>query len=180
MINKVLSAYARQMEQYMTSFFHQPEGLIEVGAIGNQGEEEPCKIIISLLSLERETTPGMSASAVNTSGHFMAISASPIFANLNVLIAAVFSDKRYKEGLSFLSQAVTFLQTAPSFTVNGAKYTIELLSPTLQDQSNVWTQFGGKYYPSVVCKIRRLAFDAEEVKRGAIEISGNQNNVGQV
>lgn len=180
MINQILSAYARQMEQYMASFFRQPEGLVEVGAIGAQGEEEPCKILISLLSLEREAVSGISSSAVNTSGHFMAISAPPIFANMNILIAAVFSDKRYKEGLSFLSQAVTFLQTTSSFTVSGTKYTIELLSPTLQDQSNVWTQFGGKYYPSVVCKIRRLTFDAGEVKRGAIEISGNQNNVGQV
>lgn len=180
MINQVLSTYARQMEQYMTSFFHQPEGLIEVGAIGTQGEEEPCKILISLLSLEREATLGMAASVANASGHFISVSAPPIFANLNVLIAAMFSDKRYKEGLSFLSQAITFLQTTPSFAVNGYKYTIELLSPTLQDQSNIWAQFGGKYYPSVVCKIRRLTFDAGEVKRGAIEISGNQNKVEHI
>lgn len=180
MINLILSTYARQMEQYLTSFFHQPEGLVEVGALGGQGEEEPCKILITLLSLEREATPGMSAPAVATSGHFMAISSPPIYANLNILIAAVFSDKRYREGLSYLSQAVTFLQTSSSFTVNGSKYTIELLSPTLQDQSNVWTQFGGKYYPSVVCKIRRLTFDAGEMKRGAIGVSENQNNVGQV
>lgn len=180
MINRILTTYAKNMEQYMTSFFHQPEGLVEVGSIGTQGEEEPCKILVSLLSLERETTSGMSSSAAHTSTHFVSLSAPVIFANLNILIAAVFSDKRYRDGLSFLSQAITFLQTASAFTVDGRKYTIELLSPTLQDQSNIWTQFGGKYYPSVVCKIRRLAFDAAEVRHGAIEISGNQNGVGQV
>ncbi|MCD8184800.1 MAG: DUF4255 domain-containing protein [Bacteroides sp.] len=162
----------------MASFFHQPEGLVEVGAIGTQGEEEPCKIIISLLSLERESKQGMSVTTA--SGHFVTISSPPIHANLNVLIAAVFSDKRYREELSFLSQALTFMQITSSLAVGGNKYTIELLSPTLQDQSNIWTQFGGKYYPSVVCKIRRLTFDAGEVQRGAIEVSGNQNNVGQV
>lgn len=177
MIYLVLSTYAKLMEQYMASFFHQPEGLVEVGAIGTQGEEEPCKILISLLSVEREATQGMTTSAAHASGHFMTISSPPFCANLNILIAAVFSDKRYKEGLSFLSQAITFLQTTSAFMADGNKYTIELLSPTLQDQSNIWTQMGGKYYPSVVCKIRRLAFDADEVKRVAIEVSGSQNNV---
>lgn len=179
MINQILSTYAKQMEQYMTSFFHQPEGLVEVGVIGVQ-EEEPCKILISLLSLERETTQGMAASTVVSSGHYSGLSSPLIYANLNIVIAAVFSDKRYKEGLSFLSQAITYLQVASSFMVNGTKYTIELLSPTLQDQSNIWTQLGGKYYPSIVCKIRRLTFDAEEVKRGVIEVSGNENNLGQL
>lgn len=178
MMNLVLSEYARQMEQYMTSFFRQPEGLVEVGVIGAQGEEEPCKILISLLSLEREIAHG-AASATSPSKNFKAISASPVYANMNVLVAAVFSDKRYREGLSFLSQAITFFQATPVFEAGGNKYTIELLSPTLQDQSNIWAQFGGKYYPSVVCKIRRLAFDAEEVKRGAIEVSGIQNSVGE-
>ena len=178
MIYLILSAYAKQMEQYLASFFHQPEGLVEVGMIGAQGEEEPCKILISLLSIEREAIQGNATSTVAASGHFMAISAAPVCANLNIIITAAFSDKRYKEGLSFLSQAITFLQTTSTFTVDGNKYTIELLSPTLQDQSNIWSQMGGKYYPSIVCKIRRLTFDANEVKRSAIKISKQQNNIG--
>ena len=180
MISLILSTYAKLMEQYMASFFHQPEGLVEVGAIATQGEEEPCKIMVSLLSVEREATQGISNSIASASGHFATISSPPVYANLNIVIAAVFSDKRYKEGLSFLSQAITFLQTTSSFIVSGNKYTIELLSPTLQDQSNIWTQLGGKYYPSVVCKIRRLMFDADEVKRAAIEVSGSQNNIGRI
>lgn len=178
MIYLILSTYAKLMEQYLASFFHQPEGLVEVGNIGAQGEEEPCKILISLLSVEREATQGMANTIAGASGHFSTVSPPPIYANLNIVIAAAFSDKRYKEGLSFLSQAITFMQTTSSFMVNGNKYTIELLSPTLQDQSNIWTQLGGRYYPSVVCKIRRLTFDAEEVKRAVINISRSQNNVG--
>lgn len=176
MIERILSTYARQMGEYMASFFHQPEGLVEVAPIGTQGEQEPCKIVLSLLSLERETGQSTPSGAISPKG-FKAIMAPPILANMNVLIAAVFSDKRYKEGLSFLSQAITFLQTASVFEVSGDKYTIELLSPTLQDQSNIWTLFGGKYYPSVVCKIRRLAFDANEIKRGAVVINRTDENI---
>ena len=32
--------------------------------------------------------------------------------------------------------------------------------------NNVWTLLGGQYYPSVVCKIRRLVIDAEEITSG--------------
>lgn len=59
MINRVLTMYASQMEQYMGTYFHRPEGMVEVGAIGAQVDEEPCKIQISLLNVERETAQGM-------------------------------------------------------------------------------------------------------------------------
>ena len=166
MINLVLTTYAVQMEQYMCSWLRQPEGLVEVGAIGVQDEDEPCKIVISLLSVERESASGVTAKVPLSSGRFTAGSFPLIYANLNIVIAAVFPPKRYRESLTFLSMAIAFLQATPYFTTSdGTKYTVELLSPTLQDQSNVWPQMGGRYCPSVACKIRRLTFDAKEIKK---------------
>lgn len=154
------------MEQYMGSWLRQPEGLVEVGVIGMQNEDEPCKIVISLLSVERESASGSTTGTQRTTGGFSTGNFPLIYANLNVVIAAVFTAKRYKESLTFLSMAIAFLQATPYFTTpDGTKYTIELLSPTLQDQSNVWPQMGGRYYPSVACKIRRLTFDAREIKK---------------
>lgn len=179
MINLVLATYARQMEQYMGSWLRQPEGLVEVGAIGSQNEDEPCKIVISLLSVERESTAGIAAKTQPSAGRFAAGNFPLIYANLNVVIAAVFTAKRYKESLSFLSMAIAFLQATPYFTTpDGTKYTIELLSPTLQDQSNVWPQMGGRYYPSVACKIRRLTFDANEIKKTMTYVTDIKPEVG--
>lgn len=31
-----------------------------------------------------------------------------------------------------------------------------------QDTNNIWTTLGGQYYPSVMCKLRRLVVDANE------------------
>lgn len=179
MIYLILSAYARQMEQYMESFLQQPEGLVEVGSISAQGEVEPCKIMISMLNIERETANGVAPGKGATSGHSSAVSAPPVFANLNILIASVFSDKRYRDSLSYLSLVITFVQANPCFTTSdGTKYTVELMAPSLQDQSNIWAQFGGKYYPSVVCKIRRLIFDSNEIKKIEIGIKNINSNVG--
>lgn len=178
MIHTILSVYARQMEQYIGSFIRQPEGMVEVGIATGQGEEEPCKIQLFLLNVERETATGIVTGKGSTSGRFSSVSSPPIYANLNVVIASVFSPKRYGESLSYLSLAITFLQSTPVFTTNdGTKYTIELMSSTLQEQNNIWSLFGGRYYPSVVCKIRRLAFDSNEIKRTEISISNIRTHV---
>ena len=58
MINRVLTMYASQMEQYMGTYFHRPEGMVEVGAIGAQVDEEPCKIQISLLNVSAKLPKG--------------------------------------------------------------------------------------------------------------------------
>lgn len=178
MIYTILSTYARQMEQYISSFIRQPEGIIEVGITAGQGEEEPCKIQLFLLNVERETAAGIVTGRGTTSGRFSSVSSPPLYANLNVVIASVFSPKRYKESLSYLSLAITFLQSTPVFTTgDGMKYTIELTDTTLQDQSNIWPLFGGKYYPSVICKIRRLTFDSNEIKKTEISISSIEPQV---
>ena len=179
MINTVLSTYAKQMEQYIGSFIHQPEGLVEVGTTATQGEEEPCKIQIFLLNIERETATGIMSGKASASGRFSSVSAPPVYINLNVMIASVFSDKRYRESLSFLSLAITFVQSTPCFTTNdGTKYTVELIASSWQDASNIWALFGSKYYPSVVCKIRRLTFDSNEIKKTEIGIKNIEPNVG--
>lgn len=177
MINNILVTYARQMEQYLSSFFHQPEGLVEVGMIGAQSDEEPCKLQVSLLSVEREVASGIST-RTSSSGSFVNVSFPPIYANLNVVIAAVFSERKYKESLSFLSLAIAFLQSTPVFTTaDGNRYTIEMMTPSLQDISNIWTLFGGRHYPSVVCKIRRLTFDAGEMKQTITRITGQETDI---
>lgn len=177
MINRILTTYAKQMEQYMSSFLHQPEGLVEVGAVGLRTEEEPCKIQLSLLSIERETAQGMKATSVGHAGRFTAVSSPPIHVNLNVIIAAVFNEKRYKESLTAISLAITFLQLNPFFTTNeGNRYTIELCNSPLQDQSNIWTMMGGRYYPSIICKIRGLTFDSGEMKQTLASIEENKIN----
>lgn len=87
----------------------------------------------------------------------------PLLLNLNVMLAAVFDERRYAEALSVLSDTLRFIQSTPKFTVDGTDYTVEIVSLTAQDLNNVWTLLGGQYYPSVVCKIRRLTIDAEEI-----------------
>lgn len=162
MIKRVLTYYAERLDEYLSRIHHQPEGLATVGLIGNGSEERPCKIVVSLINVERETAGGISAPVQRTADGYTR-QTPPLLLNLNVMIAAVYDERRYAESLSVLSDTLRFIQSAPSFNVDGTAYTIEIISLSTQDMNNVWTLLGGQYYPSVVCKIRRISIDAQEI-----------------
>lgn len=162
MIKRILTYYAERLDEYLARTHRQPEGLATVGPIGNSAEERPGKMVVSLLNVERETAGGISAPVQRTPEAYVRLS-PPLLLNLNVMLAAVYDERQYAESLSVLSDTLKFIQSAPRFEVDGTGYTIEIVSISTQDMNNVWTLLGGQYYPSVVCKIRRLALDAGEI-----------------
>lgn len=153
MIRNILNTYAASLDEFLSRYFNQPEGLATTGQIGNSTKEKPNKMVISLMSVERET-----GGDISKQPHLLI--------NLNVMLAAVFEERRYNEALSMLTYTLRFIQSMPKFEVYGNSFTIEIVNLTMQDQNNVWTLLGGQYYPSVVCKIRRLCIDGESVTAG--------------
>ena len=61
MIKTILTSFAARLDEYLRRKFPQPEGVAETGFIGNGTEEKPCKLIISLVNIEREVAGGISA-----------------------------------------------------------------------------------------------------------------------
>lgn len=165
MIRKILTTYATRLEEYLSRFHNRPEGLAMVGQIGNGTEEKPDKMVVSLLNVERETTGGISAPMQRTEEGYARMQ-PPLLLNLNVMLAAVFDERLYEESLSMLTDSLRFIQSVPRFEVDGNSYTIEIVNLTTQDLNNMWTLLGGQYYPSVVCKIRRLCIDGNQIATG--------------
>ena len=162
MIKKILTYYASRLDEYLSRLHHQPEGLAEIGVIGNSTDEKPCKLIVSLINIERETAGGISSPMQRTTEGYIR-HAPPLLLNLNLMLAAVYDEKRYAESLDILSDTLKFIQSVPIFEVGGMAYTVEIVTLSSQDLNNIWTMLGGQYYPSVVCKLRRLVIDAEEI-----------------
>ena len=164
----LLTYYAASLDEYLHHKFQQPEGMAEVGIIGSGASEKPCKLIVSLVNIERETAGGISAGISRNSSDYMRTFA-PLLLNLDLMLAAVYDEKRYAESLSVLYESLLFIQSHPYFELDGQKYTVEIVTLSAQDINNIWTTLGGQYYPSVMCKLRRLAVDAEEaVSSGGI------------
>lgn len=166
MIYKILSSYAEKLEDFLGSVIHQPGGIVKVGDIVAEEKEEIMnKLVIALLSMERDTSQGVVPVNVrNNSGGFNH-GQPPLNMNLNVVLAAVYDPRRYGDALSVLSSAILFLQVNPFFAgPGGQKYTTEIVTLASEELSNIWTYMGGHYYPSVVIKIRKVVFDAGEIR----------------
>jgi len=163
MIKKVLTYCADQLNSYLSRYHHRPEGLAEVGHIGQSTNETPNKIIVSLVNLERETAGGIAAN-VRTSNGSYTTSAAPLLLNLKVMFAAVFEEKQYTESLSIFSTALAFVQSNQKFRVDDIECMLTLETVSMFDFHNIWTTMGGQYYPSVVCKLTGVKIDANVIQ----------------
>ena len=163
MIKNILSYYTKQLNEFLSRYYHRPDGLAEIGTIDKTQNTIPNKIVVSLLNLERETSAGIPCSVHRTAeGGYVQTHPSLQF-NLNVMFAAVFEMNQYVESLSILSDTLRFIQSHSSFEMNGTTYTLEIMNISLQEMNDLWSLLGGHYYPSVLLKIRRINIDAEDV-----------------
>lgn len=178
MIDITLHIIVEKLNEFLSGFYNRPEIIAEEGVINTPAnEEEGDKIILSLLSIERETAMGINSAYKNTGGNTFNRQSPPWHINLNIVIAAVFSEKRYADSLKILSDSLSFLQqNSPIDLPGGQKITIELLTLSFQELSNVWSMLGGHYYPSVVCKVRMLTFDGNEIRTTTSKVKDTHIN----
>lgn len=170
MIKNILTYYATQLGEFLQADFPQPEGIVEVGFIGNSTEGKKNKLLVSLFGIERETAGGIASGRDSHSG-ITKQSAPALHINLNIVLVAVYDEKRYTEALSVLSATLLFVQSHPSFSYKETTFLVEMVTPSYQELNNIWTTLGGQYYPSIVCKLRRLTFDGGEIKRIGHEVN---------
>lgn len=165
MISDVLSVVTEKLNEFLNSYYDLPETLAVLGTPGGEEAEDGMnRILVSLLNVEREGAAGFAGGyGAAESGH-VGKRAPAWHVNLCFVVSAVFEDKRYHDGLTMLSAAVNFLQGQSVFMVGGRKFTIELMALSIQELTNVWSILGGRYHPSVVCKIRMLTFDNNEAR----------------
>lgn len=177
MLKQVINAFENQLQEYLHKKLAYPSGITLVSAVGKDPDpNEMNKIIISLLSTERETAGGIAPVRDNQSTD-MAQGNPPIYMNLNIILAAVFDRSKYGEALSILSKVILFIQSHSSIQCGKSVYTLEIVSPNLQELNNIWSIMGGQYYPSVICKLRRIAFDSGEIRNQKQSIESVEINV---
>ncbi len=93
MISRILKTYAEKLNEFLSRYHSQSEGLAEVGAIGSNGSVCPNKIVVSLINPERETSVGHPQSTQVGMGGFTS-GTVPLLLNLNIIMAAVYDSKK--------------------------------------------------------------------------------------
>jgi hypothetical protein len=93
--------------------------------------------------------------------------------NLYVLFVARF--KKYEQGLSYLSRIIAHFQahrvldheTAPALSDRIDKLIMELMTLTLAEQNEVWNALRTTYHPSVLYRVKMIAFRDDAAPRTA-------------
>lgn len=118
------------------------------------------KIVVTLVNLEEENT--LKNNYPIRIQNNVAVKEKPVlFLNLYLLFSA--KHNKYDEALKHLGSVIAFFQSNSRLTI-GTPDNIEVVCSLhnigFENLNNLWTVLGGKYMPSVIYKVRMLAFQA--------------------
>ena len=93
----------------------------------------------------------------------------PIYLNLYILFSV--NRRKYDDSLDFLTSIIRFFQfqnvftpiTHPSLDSRIQKMMVDLHSMSFEQLNHLWSILGGKYYPSVLYKIRQVTLDENAI-----------------
>lgn len=172
MLNLVSARLIGLLNEFLNAFYDLPEEIAIAGLPDASAEEAPNKLIVSLFNIEQEATMRNGNGYRASSSGTLSLAAPPWHLNLYFVIAAVFAGERYAESLKVLSKVIACLQAHTSLLLdNNQTVTLEPVSYNMQELTNLWSILGGKYYPSVIIKVRMVTISGEEIRRTAGKIS---------
>lgn len=175
MIYAAVHHIAQQLNQYLKNTFDLSEDIAVLSNIveqdGSLAANAANKMVVCLVSIEKDATPGHLPGRTPSGGRMAEVSYPPIHTNLYVLFAGNFNGKNYGESLKFLSYTIGFFQRNPLFTRQNspeldpriAKLSLDIENLNMKDLSSLWSVLSGKYLPSVLYKIRMVSFDAHAI-----------------
>ena len=110
MIHVLINTLAEKMNEFLSSYYERAEIIVEAGSIdATPNEDQSDKIILSIVNIERETAMGISAPYRNTKNNTFQQTSPPWYLNIYIMVAAVFSSKRYLESIQILLVTINHL-----------------------------------------------------------------------
>jgi len=183
MINAAITQLANDLNESLRKTFRLDESIVAVSNTVEQDGSLPLqannKVAVSLINIERETfshnngMPGSAGFSRSAKGH------EPVYLNLYVMFSICFGGNNYLESMKFLSSTIAFFQRRPVFDHSNSpemddridKLVMDIENLSIQDLSNLWGVLGGKYYPSVLYRVRMVAIDPGDISDQAVSIS---------
>lgn len=175
MINAGVSHLVVQLNQFLKQAYGRTEdfvvmsGLFDAG--GSPASHVKNKLVMFLVNLEKDSVPYCHQGRGEPGAMRAVVNSAPIYLNLYVMLAANFSSVNYGEALKFISSAITFFQrhsvfdhqSTPGLDARLEKLVLDIENLKIQELSNIWTLFGGKYLPSVLYKVRMVVLESDDI-----------------
>ncbi len=181
MIYKTLTLLTRHLNEYLKLCFKLTEDIAFLCPLKETGNSFPSnRISVSMVGIERESGGGISFNRQQVSQNQSRKTAPSWQINVYVLFSSVFQEKQYEESLQVLSGVLSFIQKNNLFTIQGTAvpFAVEPVNLSFHEQSNLWGILGGSYYPSLLCKIRVLSVDEQEILDLSTIIGKPETKVG--
>jgi hypothetical protein len=121
-------------------------------------------IAITLVKIEKETFVNKSNTIYKDAGYGVSMPSL----NINLFLQFAAYNKDYGEALKQLGYVLSYFQSNPVLTSQNTagltepgvdKLIFEIVNYSHQELSNLWSQLGAKYIPSVVYKMRMIIID---------------------
>lgn len=147
------------------------------------------KVVLSLINMEEESTlknrPTSFVKNNETQYKNQAI-------HLNLYVLFSVNRTGYDNSLNALSTVIEFFQSKKIFTqantvlnpatpaladVTQFKLTVDLYTPTFEQQNYIWGTLGGKSIPNAMYKITLVKIDAGRLLQKGTQISSTESNV---
>jgi hypothetical protein len=176
-IDSAINHIASELNQYLKRTFGQSEDLVVVSNIleqdGTVSTHVDNKIVVSLVNIEKDTVPYSLKGHMGIGAERTLVSAQPVYFNLYLIFASCFSASNYKEGLKFISNTISFFQDQPVMDHNNTpaldkkidKLIMDIENLSMHDLSNLWGVLSGKYLPSIMYKVRMVAYDSAAISK---------------
>ncbi len=177
MIDSAISHIASQLNQSLKRSFDLPEDIVVISNLLEQDgtivADVNNKVVISLVNLEKETTPLRQSATSSALQNRAVVNAPPLYFNIYLLVSACFSGSNYPEALKFISSTISYFQGQPSFDHLNTpdldrgidRLVLDIENMNFQELSNLWGIMSGRYLPSILYKVRMVTFDSDSVKQ---------------
>lgn len=175
MIDAAISTITSQLNQFLKRTFELNEDIVVVSNLleqnGNVAPHVNNKIVVFLINIEKDTVPGRQPGKNNVGADRAVLSHPPLFLNLYLMFAGHFSGNNYAEALKFLSNTISFFQrnpvldhqNTPDLDSRIEKLALDIENLSVHDLSSLWGVLSGKYLPSILYKVRMVAFDSGDI-----------------
>ncbi len=148
-----------------------------ISGAGNATNDPP--ILISLINIEENRISRDPKNYIQ-SGSQIQLKNPAVHLNLTLLFTALTSVRGYEFALKNLQDVILFFQgkyvfdqiNTPDMDPGIEKLIMEMVSLNTEQLDHIWSILGGKYFPSVVYKVRMITIDSVSPQGGGI-IKGN-------
>ena len=167
MIKKALTFLRTELNSYLYLKYEEPSILTLSNLLTDDGKSENFKLGLTLVNIEEERKLKSQSPYRQTEDGKKYLSNPEIKLNLFLLFTANYTN--YEDSLDALSSVIQFFENQHVFTPSNypsleaplERLILDLYTMSFEQQNNLWGSLSARYLPSVLYRMRLIAFNPE-------------------